>query len=85
MYDVYIMHRTQILLDPRQHAALKAWSAAEGCSLAALLRRLVDEALARRKEPGTWAGWVRELGPTIEGRPVPEAEHDEAVYGEDWE
>lgn len=43
------MHRTQILLEPEQHKALVEIANAEGHSLSALIRQMLDEQLAERK------------------------------------
>ena len=45
MYNLYIVKRTQIYLDDRQHDDLARRAAAEGLTKSALIRRAVDEYL----------------------------------------
>lgn len=46
------MHRTQVILESWQHQALRARAEREGISISALLRRILDRALARPEERG---------------------------------
>jgi hypothetical protein len=71
-------HRTQILLEPWQHAALKALAQREGVSISDLVRRLLAPRLRpggrRRKPLHSIAGIGRDRGAA--GR-----DHDRWLYG----
>ncbi|MBI5242188.1 MAG: hypothetical protein HY922_00735 [Elusimicrobia bacterium] len=76
------MHRTQILLEDRQYAALKAWAKRIDKSLSEVIRLAVDRLLGaedREKRPsrlGSICGIGRDPG-GLSGR-----EHDRFLYGE---
>lgn len=44
------LHRTQILLDPKQHQALARLARNEGRSISDLVREIVQQALAQREQ-----------------------------------
>jgi hypothetical protein len=46
-----IMHRTQILLEPWQHQALKSMAASRGRSISALIREILTEHLGGKPYP----------------------------------
>ena len=76
------MRRTQILLDARQHATLRAWATREGTSVSALIRQLVDAALRRRQAAGVRA-WLDGIS-GIETQGSTEAsEQDRLLYEEE--
>lgn len=52
LLEVIKVVRTQIQLTEQQVAALKARAVAEGVSLAELIRRCIDQALATSLDPG---------------------------------
>lgn len=54
------LHRTQILLDPKQHQALATLARNEGRSISELVREMVQQALAQR-EQGAQATLRRQL------------------------
>jgi hypothetical protein len=74
------MHRTQILLEPWQHEALRSLAERQGISLSAVLRAILTEHLDARREPvgddalADLAGLVNEPGTSG-------AEHDAALHG----
>ncbi len=72
-------HRTQILLEPAQHAELKSRAEAEGVSLSEIVRRLVDESLARRQQDK-----LTRFAGLFEGGPLDPEEVDRIVYRKDW-
>jgi len=70
------MHRTQVLLDDWQYAALKARAEQEGKSLSALLREILTLQLGPRK------GKLALMEGVAEGPPDLAADHDRYLYGE---
>jgi hypothetical protein len=73
------MTRTQIMLEPRQHAFLACEAAAEGLSISALLRRIVD-AHVQTVSPGREAPlWM--LAGIIEDSEFSGRDHTEVLYG----
>ncbi|PWU24808.1 MAG: hypothetical protein C5B48_04525 [Candidatus Rokuibacteriota bacterium] len=71
-------HRTQVLLEGWQHAALKSLAEREGVSVSDLVRRMLSERLrpSRRKGLKAIAGIGRDR--TATGR-----DHDRWLYGRD--
>ncbi len=61
------MRRTQIYLDEEQTARLDARAAAEGITRSTVIRRAVDEYLARdERDPAAWkARWVEAVRETV--------------------
>jgi hypothetical protein len=80
--------RTQIQLEERQMARLRALSAAEGRSIADLVRRAVDEWVARRGGPDPEARRRRALGAIgllAGGPPDLAGEHDRYLAEDEGE
>lgn len=75
------MHRTQILLDQTQYDFLMGEAHRCGSSMAAVIRRLVSERMAR----GTPADDALDsiIGIAGDGGAVREADHDKIIYGLD--
>ncbi len=84
-YDVMMytisMHRTQILLEERQYAALKAWARRGDESLSGLIRQAVDRFLGTGtgKKSGAGLRDMRGLG-SDPGGPSGR-DHDRFLYG----
>lgn len=70
-------HRTQILLEPWQHAALKALAQREGISISDLVRRL----LAPRLRPGSRRKPLRSIAGIGRDRHATGRDHDRWLYG----
>ena len=62
MYDVTIMHRTQLMLEEWQYEALKAMAGSEGKSLSAVVRAILTGHLHKsRKQSRTDLGDIEGL------------------------
>lgn len=72
------MHRTQILLDDWQYAALKARAQCEGRSMSELLRDLLNAELGA---PGSPAGDLAAVEGVGEDRSAYGRDHDRFLYG----
>lgn len=80
MYN-YVMHRTQILLEERQYAALKSWGKRADKSLSEVIRTAVDRLLEAEKPKRRGASKLKALcgkfsDPGLSGR-----DHDRVLYG----
>lgn len=75
--------RTQIQLDPADHARIKAFAAERGISMAAAIRMLVRQSLGETKSADEkWKAFVRFKGGKDRERRTDVAErHDEFLYG----
>jgi predicted DNA-binding protein len=51
VYDIYTMRRTQIYLDDKQVAQLKAAARTSSRTVSEVIREAIDEKLARAEEP----------------------------------
>jgi hypothetical protein len=71
-------HRTQILFEPWQHAALKALAEREGDSISGVVRRLVTRKLGPRS---TRSGGLRAIAGIGRDRKAAGREHDRWLYG----
>ncbi|MBI3554261.1 MAG: hypothetical protein HY077_17320 [Elusimicrobia bacterium] len=77
------MHRTQVLLEERQFAALKARARREAKGLSELIRLAVDRLLGGGTETSGKKSGLRSIcgiGRAVSGPSG--ADHDEAIYGE---
>jgi plasmid stability protein len=74
----YTMHRTQILLDDWQHAALKARAQREGRSMSEMLRELLTAQLGTS---GTTTGDLAAIEGIGEDRGAYGRDHDRFLYG----
>jgi hypothetical protein len=79
MYDVTMLHRTQILLEPWQHDALRALAERDGRSMSELVRSILTEAL-RPGAPGA-GGWIREVAGIAYDAQTRGEDHDAYLYG----
>jgi hypothetical protein len=71
-------HRTQVLLEPWQHAALKALAEREGVSISDLLRRVLTRQLrprSRRRRP------LQAIAGIGRDRKASGRDHDRWLYG----
>jgi hypothetical protein len=79
MYNL-CMHRTQILLEERQYAALKAWARRVDKGLSELIRLAVDRLLG--EEVRSRGGRLRSIrGIAADPRGPSGRDHDELLYG----
>lgn len=74
----YTMHRTQILLDDWQYAALKARAQREGRSMSEMLRELLTAQLG---SPNRSAGSLAAIEGIGEDRAAYGRDHDRFLYG----
>ena len=72
------LHRTQILLEPWQHAALKSRAEREGVSISEPVRRLLTRQLngGSTKRPG-----LRAIAGIGHDRKAAGRDHDRGLYG----
>ena len=70
-------HRTQVLLEPWQHAALKSLAEREGVSLSEALRRL----LAQRLRPRSGRRGLKSIAGIGRDRRARGRDHDRWLYG----
>lgn len=78
------MHRTQIMLEPEQLAALRDLSRRSGKSMGQLIREFVDAGIAgRRHDEGGAGGTLESLRGFIPASDVSGREHDRVLYGDD--
>jgi hypothetical protein len=71
-------HRTQILLEPWQHAALKALAEREGISISDTVRRLLTRQLKPRRRDGRRLQAIAGIG---RDRKASGRDHDRWLYG----
>ncbi len=76
------LHRTQLLLEPWQHAQLKAVADEQGKSMSEVLREIVEEGLASR--PRRKKG-VMAIAGIFHAGPLTNEEMDAIIYRKDWE
>lgn len=79
MYDVHIMHRTQLLIEPWQHERLKLLSEREGRSISAIVRELLSEFL--RDQSKKSGHRLSDIQGVAEGPPDLGRSHDDHLYG----
>ena len=72
------MHRTQVLIDDWQYAALKARAEREGRSLSEILRELIAAQLSQQKSAGNNLSAIEGIG---EDRAAYGRDHDQHLYG----
>jgi hypothetical protein len=78
------MHRTQIMLEPEQVAALRKLSRRSGKSMGQLIREFVDVGIAGKRHEEDGAGSTLEsLRGFIAESDVCGREHDRVLYGDD--
>lgn len=78
------MHRTQIMLEPEQVAALRSLSRRSGKSMGQLIREFVDAGIAgKRHDEGSAGATLESLRGCIAGSDVSGREHDRVLYGDD--
>lgn len=74
-----IMHRTQLLLESWQYDALRGLAERSGRSLAAVIRSILAEHLARLAKRG--ADRLDSIAGIAEGPPDLATDHDRHLYG----
>ena len=81
MYSYYVMHRTQILLEERQYAAIRAWARRTDKGLSEFIRLAVDRFLGAEMRPkkSPLLSSIRGIGSDAAGPSG--AEHDRFLYG----
>ncbi len=78
------MHRTQIMLEPEQLAALRNLSRRSGKSMGQLIREFVDAGIAGQgHEQGASGSALESLRGFIAEADVSGREHDRVLYGDD--
>ena len=78
------MRRTQVLLEPAQHAALHSWATRDGISLSHLLRLLVDRALEAQSGKKGMDCLDQIVGLVSDGT-LAEEDHDRIIYDDEME
>jgi DNA-binding response OmpR family regulator len=72
------MHRTQLLLEPWQHEALKAAAERQGKSMSEVLRHILDDYLQRPAASRAGLARIRGIGRDTRSRG---RDHDDVLYG----
>lgn len=79
MYNVTMMHRTQLLLEQWQYETLKTMALQRQSSLSQLLREMVTQVLQTKRKPDHYA--LQALEGIIEDSNFSGKEHDQVLYG----
>ena len=81
MYN-YFMHRTQVLLEDSQYAALKAWARRADKGLSELIRTAVDRLLGIEPHPKRGPSRLKAIrGIGADSGGPSGREHDKLLYG----
>ena len=76
------LQRTQVLLEPWQHAKLKTLADEQGRSMSEVVRDMVTAGL--EKTPTKKKGIMAIVG-IVSGGPLTNQEMDDIIYRKDWE
>jgi hypothetical protein len=82
MYNNVVMHRTQILLEVRQYAALRAWAKRTDRSLSEAIRLAVDRLLGVGQKRGGASRLADIRGMFSDPGGCSGRDHDKFLYGD---
>lgn len=82
MYNNIMMHRTQILLEERQYAALRAWAKRRDRSLSEAVRQAVDRLLGAGQKRGRGSRLADICGIFSDPGGLSSRDHDKYLYGD---